>query len=251
MARFKPYDYKQRVMIPIALEDQIMPGTLEHAIHELVENRLDLSVFESRYRNDKTGRPALNPKILLKVILLAYSRGIIGSRRIEKACQENIIFKALTCDYVPDHATIAEFISGMGNQIQPLFCEVLLVCEETGLLGGTLFAIDGCKIPGNASKKWSGTFSELTERKEHLEKKLARLISEHQEIDRREKDSDNSDDSPRNFRQRQRERLEKQIHRIKEFLKNENPEMGKQGLEIKSNITDNQFAANVRCGYSV
>jgi transposase len=99
MARFKPYDYKQRIMIPVALDEQVMEGTLEYAIHELVENRLDLTPFHAKYRNDETGRPAINPKILLKIVLLAYSRGIVGSRRIERACHENIIFMALTCDY--------------------------------------------------------------------------------------------------------------------------------------------------------
>jgi hypothetical protein len=56
MAKYRPYDYSQRVMIPISLEDQSMPGTLEFAIHTLVQCRMDLSVFEDRYNNDDTGR---------------------------------------------------------------------------------------------------------------------------------------------------------------------------------------------------
>jgi transposase len=75
MAKFKTYDYRQRVLLPVSLEDQLMPGTLEFAIHTLVEKRLDMSIFEGKYRNDETGRAAYDPKILLKVVLLAYSRG--------------------------------------------------------------------------------------------------------------------------------------------------------------------------------
>jgi hypothetical protein len=60
--------------LPVSLEDQLMPGTLEFAIHTLVEKRLDMSIFEGEYRNDKTGRAAYDPKILLQVVLLAYSR---------------------------------------------------------------------------------------------------------------------------------------------------------------------------------
>ena len=86
MAKFIPYDYKQMVMPPIYLEDQLSPGTLEFAIHYLVETRMDLSLFDEKYKNDETGRSAYNPKILLKVVLFAYSRGLTGSRRIEKAC---------------------------------------------------------------------------------------------------------------------------------------------------------------------
>ncbi len=88
MAKYKPYDYDQMVMIPITLKEQLEPGTLEYAIHELVETRIDISIFEDRYENDDTGAPAFNPKILLKVVLFTYSRGIIGSRPIERACRE-------------------------------------------------------------------------------------------------------------------------------------------------------------------
>lgn len=243
MAKFKPYDYKQRVMIPVALDEQIMEGTLEYAIHELVENRLDLTPFHAKYRNDETGRPAINPKILLKIVLLAYSRGLVGSRRIERACHENIIFMALTCDFRPDHATIADFVSSMQDQISPLFAEVLMVCEEMGLLGGTYFAMDGCKIPGNASKKWSGTLKELQEKKESLEKKIERLLKEHREEDRERSCGDNDDpDSPKNFRKRQIERLSRQVEKIKDFLSSAEPRIGKQGLELKSNVIDPESA---------
>jgi transposase len=87
MAKFKAYDYRQRVFLPVSLEDQLLPGTLEFAIHTLVETRLDTSGFEQKYRNDETGRTAYDPKILLKIVLLGYARGLISSRRIEQACR--------------------------------------------------------------------------------------------------------------------------------------------------------------------
>ena len=153
-----------------------MPGTLEFAIHTLVENRLDMSVFASKYRNDETGRAAYDPKVLLKVVLLGYSRGLISSRKIEQACRENVVFIALACGQQPDHSTIAAFVSSMKDEILPLFRDVLLVCEELNLLGGTMFALDGCKLPSNASKEWSGTFSELHKKKQKIEAKVAQLL---------------------------------------------------------------------------
>jgi transposase len=83
MGRFKRYNYAQGVFIPVFLEEQLMPGTLEYAIHSLVEKHIDISVFENRYSNDGTGRLAYDPKILLKVVLLGYSRGLISSRAPE------------------------------------------------------------------------------------------------------------------------------------------------------------------------
>ena len=184
MAKFKTYDYRQRVLLPVSLEDQLMSGTLEFAIHTLVEKRLDMSIFEGKYCNDETGRAAYDPKILLKVVLLAYSRGLISSRKIEQACRENVVFMALACGQQPDHSTIAAFISSMKDEILPLFRDVLLVCEEMNLLGGTMFALDGCKLPSNASKELSGTFTELQKKKQKIEVQVAQLLAEQIQTDR-------------------------------------------------------------------
>lgn len=133
MARYKQYDYAQTVMIPLSLEKQLTPGTLEFAIHILIQRYGDTSIFESRYKNDAAGCAAYAPKVLLKIVLLAYSRGILSSRRIEQACRENVTFMALACGMLPDHSTIAAFVSSMKEEILSLFRDILLVCEEQGL----------------------------------------------------------------------------------------------------------------------
>ena len=86
MARYKPYDYSQMMMVAVALDEQLEPGTLEHTIHYVVENRLDLSGFDQERINDETGRPGYDPRVLLKVVLLGYSRGKLSSRKLEAAC---------------------------------------------------------------------------------------------------------------------------------------------------------------------
>jgi len=55
-------------------------------------------------------------------------------------------------------APIAALISSRKDEIQSLFRDVLLVCEKINLLGGITFALDGYKLPSNASREWSGTF---------------------------------------------------------------------------------------------
>jgi transposase len=242
MAKFKGYDYRQRVFLPVSLEDQLMPGTLEFAIHILVETRLDTSGFEQKYRNDETGRTAYDPKILLKLVLLGYARGLISSRKIEQACRENVIFIALACGQQPDHSTIAAFVSSMKDEILPLFRDILLVCQEMDLLGGTFFALDGLKLPSNASKEWSGTRSELQRKKERIEAKVKELLEEHVQ-------EDQGDDNPpgpkgpyRTNRERQVQRLQKQAERLEKWLKEKKAKYGTTGKEISSNVTDNDSA---------
>jgi transposase len=186
MAKFEAYDYRQRVFLPVSLEDQVMPGILEFAIHTLVETRLDTSAFEPKYRNDETGRTACDPKILLKIVLLGYARGLMSSRKIEQACRENVVFIALACGQQPVHSTVATFVSPMKAEILPLFRDVLLVCQEMGLIGGTFFALDGLKLPSNASQEWSGTRSELHRKKERLEAKVQELLTEYVQDDNRD-----------------------------------------------------------------
>jgi hypothetical protein len=78
--KYKSYDYSQSVLIPVSLEEQLRPGTLEFAIQTLAETRMNLSIFDSPYVNDETGRLAYDPKILLKDVVFGSSRGLFSSR---------------------------------------------------------------------------------------------------------------------------------------------------------------------------
>jgi transposase len=243
MAKYKPYDYRQMVMLPVSLEDQLMPETLEFAIHTLVENHMEMSRFDERYHNDETGCSAYDPKVLLKVVLLGYSRGLISSRKIERACCENVVFIALACGQRPDHSTIAAFVSSMKGEILPLFRDVLLVCEEMNLLGGTFFALDGVKLPCNASKQWSGTISELRGKKLRIEHRVEQLLEQHEREDRSDEDLlGRGSSSQRDRREEQVKRLKKRAERIASWLEHNEAKVGAKGKEIRSNITDNESA---------
>jgi transposase len=235
MARYKPYKYDQMVMIPISFQDQLEPGTLEYTINELVEHHIDPSVFEARYQNDSTGAKAIHPKLLLKVILFGYSRGMISSRQIERACGENILFMALSGGCRPDHSTLAHFVSSMQKEIESIFGNILLVCDELDLLGGTHFSLDGVKLPSNASKEWSGTFKELKKKRAKLQEKLQQVITEHIR-------QDGLSNSATDRHQQQEKRLLHLVERLNEFLQEEKPKIGKGRKEIQSNLTDHQSA---------
>jgi len=233
MAKYKPSNEDQMVMLPISLQDQLVPGTLEHTINRLVEENIDLSVFDARYNNDETGAAAIHPKILLKVILLAYAKGMISSRQIERACHENILFIALSYGYAPDHSTIAAFVSSMQKEISSLFSDILTVCDELDLLGGTHFSLDGVKLSANVSKEWSGTIAELKHKRDKLQEKLKRVMEEHAQADQHPQVEIE--------RQKKRERrFQLQVERLNEFIKDREPKRGSNGKEIQSNAVDNE-----------
>ena len=186
MARYKPYDLKQDKFIAVSYADQIVPGSFEYALNEIVEEHLDLTVFARRYRTDETGRLAYDPKVLLKIVLYGYYKGIVSSRKLEEACRRNVVFMALSADTRPHCTTIAAFVAELENEIVELYRDVLLYCEELGLLGKEHFAVDGCKLPSNASKQWSGTHAELRERQQKMEQAARTIVRRHRERDERE-----------------------------------------------------------------
>ena len=241
MPRFKHYNYDQDSMVVINYQEQLQPGTFEHAIHYLIEHKLDLSVFHPKYRNEDTGRLAYDPAILLKIILFAYSKGITSSREIQWCCETNILFKALSCDTVPHFTTLAKFVSQHADEIEELFEQVLLVCHEQGLLGNELFAIDGCKMSSNAAKEWSGTFKELDEKRTKLKRLIRHHLREHHERDEAETEAELDRDIRRANTILS---LDEAMNKVDRFLKTSSPRMGhgKRRKEVKSNITDNESA---------
>ena len=240
MPRFIPLNYQQTSMVVINYLDQLQFGTFEHAIHHLIDERLDLSVFYPKYQNDATGRPAYDPAALLKIILFGYSKGITSSRELQWCCETNIIFKALSCDSVPHYTTIAAFVSGRKQEIESVFEQVLLICHQQGLLGNELFAIDGCKMSSNAAKEWSGTFKELQEKRIKLKRQISYHMNEHEKLDK----SESADEVRKQRAVQAIETLNKAHEKIEQFLKESEPRMGKgkRPQEVKSNITDNESA---------
>ncbi|WP_235263681.1 transposase, partial [Nitrincola sp. A-D6] len=166
-------------------------------------------------------------------MLFAYSRGITSSRKIAQACRENVIFMALSADSQPHHSTIADFISRMDEVIAPLFTHVLMVCDGLNLIGREMFAIDGCKLPSNAAKEWSGTRAELNRKQAKIDRAVSRMMTAHQQGDR--------EDQPPEILAREKaqiEKLEKVSAKIKKHLVTAPERLGQRGTPVKGNITD-------------
>lgn len=238
MPRFKEYNPGQTVLLPVSFDRQILPGTFEYTLNYLVDEKLDLTIFHHKYNNEETGRPAYDPNLLLKIVLLAYSRGITGSRRIEALCRENVLFMALSADSRPHFTTIADFISSSSTEIAKLFKQVLLICDEMGLIGKEMFAIDGCKLPSNASKEWSGTKANLKKKSQKIDRAVRHMLNKH-------RDEDRQGEPPISIRQREEQQIKtllKASDKIDRFLQENDERLGHSGKAVQSNITDNESA---------
>lgn len=236
MACYKLVDRSPR-FLPVDLAAQLMPGSFEHALDLLIDTEIDLSGIEKRYVNDKTGAPAYDPAVMLKIVLLAYSRGVISSRSIERLCRENVLFIAISGDSAPQFTTVAKFVRELGDEASAIFTQVLLICDRQGLIGRQMFAIDGVKLPSNADKRHSGTHAELAHEAERIEKAVVTMLDAH-------RSGDEAKDSPQDeSRAKARlERLQAEARRIREFLATHEERRSEKGAIRKSNVTDNDSA---------
>jgi len=227
----------QMKMLPIAFDKQILPDSFEYSLCYLIDHEIDQKIFHHRYVNDVNGRPAYDPAILLKIIILAYSKGITSSRKIEALCRENIIFMAISADSQPHFTTLADFVSRSDKEIAILFKQILFICDDLQLIGKEMFAIDGCKLPSNASKDWSGTHDELSRKHKKIDKAVNYILKQHQENDKKSLSSELIERG-----EKQIKKLKSSSEKIKQFLKNNDERTGISGKPIKSNITDNDSA---------
>jgi transposase len=230
MPRYKPVE-RNGLFIAVVLEEQIQPGTFEFALQHLVDEELDLTALDAKFRNDATGASAYDPRVMLKIVLLAYSRGLITSRKIEQACEHNVLFMAVSGDARPCYTHIAKFVRELGPDIQSLFAQVLMTCDRLGLIGRTMFAIDGVKLPCNASKERSGTHAELAHRAERLDKAAAKIVAQHQAQDEHGEPLDNR-------RQARIDELRREARKTREFIATSPKRVNRKGSELKTNLTD-------------
>jgi hypothetical protein len=154
--------------------------------------------------------------------------------------QENIMVKTLARDAEPDHGAIAHVISSRAQAVKELFPQVLFECHAPGLIGGELFAINGCKPPSNASKEWSGTIAELGKKPADWTRPMERIVGQCLQPDREGKGTSGINATAASYvyeeqyRKRHVERPEKKPAALQRFLEGAKPRIGAGGEEVKS-----------------
>jgi transposase len=163
---FHPCDREQLMMLPPSVADWIPEDDLSRLVIEAVE-QFDLRPFYAKYK-DGSGQSAYRPEVMISLLLLAYCQGIRSSRSIERLCVNDIRFRMVTCNLMPDHTTIARFRSGWRKELQALFVQVLELCAQAGLVKLGAVAIDGTKIKANAAMESNRSRQQLAQMVEQM-----------------------------------------------------------------------------------
>ena len=150
----------QPMLLPPDLREWLDEDHLAWFVIEAIEE-LDLEPFYASYRADGHGRAAHDPKMMVTLLTYAYAVGERSSRGIERRCREDIAFRVICANQVPDHATVARFRVRHQDALGDLFGQVLTLCAEAGLVEVGVIAVDGSKFAAGASDSAIRTYEQI------------------------------------------------------------------------------------------
>jgi transposase len=153
---------EQGFLLPPDVRDWLAPDHLAWFVIDAV-GQMDLSAFYRAYRADGHGRAAYEPSLMVTLVLYAFSTDVRSSRAIERHCRQDVAYRVISGNVVPDHATIARFIVRHQGALADLFSEVLRLCDQAGLVKPGVVAIDGTRLASNASRERNHGFGKIAE----------------------------------------------------------------------------------------
>ena len=153
--------------MPPSLREWLPEDHLAWFVLDAVEE-IDLSAFYGAYREDGWGRAAFEPQMMVALVLYAYAVGERSSRQIERRCREDLAFRVLTANQIPDHATIARFRARHEQALAGTFTQVLALCAKAGLVSVGVVALDGSLLSGNASPGATRSYTSIREEVERM-----------------------------------------------------------------------------------
>lgn len=181
---FLPYAQDQQFLLPPSLHEWVKEESLERFVSDLIDH-LDeagrLAVFYASYREDGWGHPAYHPVMLVKVLVYGYAIGVRSSRKLARALETHVPFRYLAANQQPDFRTISDFRKQHLEAFEVLFEEVLALCREAGLAELGRVALDGRRVPGNASLARNRTRAQLREEVQQILEEAERIDAEEDE----------------------------------------------------------------------
>ena len=220
MKRFIQGEHRgQSTLLPESLDDYVSDTNPVRVVDVFVD-KLDLVSFgfESATPAD-TGRPAYHPAILLKIYIYGYLNRTQSSRRLERETQRNVELMWLTGRLMPDFKTIANFRKDNSKAIRGVCRQFVVLCQQLGLFGANMVAIDGSKFKAVNNRDRNFTSAKLKRRMEEIESSIDRYLTALEAADQEE---------PKSF-QPKVVRLEERIAKLKAQMKE------LQAIEIQLN----------------
>ena len=175
---YQPWTQDQAYLLPPSLRDWLPQDHLAWFILDVV-SQLDLSAIERAIQSkDARGQRPYHPSVMVALLVYAYCTGVYSSRRIERACHEDVAFRVITGNAQPYFTTVNEFRRVHREHFAALFVQVLKLCREAGLVKLRHVAIDGTKVKANASKHKAMSYKRMLKEERRLRAEVERRLGE-------------------------------------------------------------------------
>jgi transposase len=157
---FLSCDRDQPMLLPPDLRDWLDDDHLAWFVIDAVKE-LDLEPFYGAYRADGHGADGHDPQMMVTLLAYAYAVGERSARQIERRCREDVAFRVICANQVPDHATIARFRVRHEEALAGLFGGVLGLCAKAGIVDVGVVAVDGTKLAADAADGAIRTYEQI------------------------------------------------------------------------------------------
>ena len=174
--KFREWQPDASWLFPPSPRDWLPDGHLVDFLLE-VTAQVDISPIVDDYASDYGGQPPFHPRMMLVLLLYAYSEGVFSSRKIMKRCATDVAFRVIVGEDIPDFRRIAEFRARHLKHLQLLFLEVLVLCREAGLLKVGRLSLDGTKVKANASRNKAMSYDHMGPKAEQLQQEIDALLA--------------------------------------------------------------------------
>lgn len=171
-------DRFQITLFPESIDDYISENNPVRIIDVYIEKLDHKALGFSKTECPPVGRPPYNPKDLSKLYLYGYLNRIRSSRRLEHEAARNIEVIWLLKKLKPDFKTIADFRKDNKKAIKNLFRDFNKLCDEWGLFGKELVAIDGSKFRACNSKKNNFNAKKLERHIKYIDEKIDQYMQD-------------------------------------------------------------------------
>lgn len=222
---FKAYSMEQLRLLPPSLDELIPAEHLVRVVNRVVDE-LDIEPLLAKYKGG--GTSSYHPRMMLKVIVYAYTQKIYSSRKIEKALWENIGFMWISGGNKPDFHTINNFRGDtLKEVVRKVFASLMEWLVEEGYVKMENYFVDGTKVGAN-SNPHKVVWAKRTKRyKEKLQQQIETLLDEIEQVN----ECENEEYGEENLEELGEhshitaEKLKQKVAELNEALKNQ-PEEG-------------------------
>jgi len=183
---FRPWQPEQTTLLPPSPREWL---SADHQVYFLLDlvDELDLSaILLPAQAKDPRGEKGFDPRMMTLLLLYAYCVGTVSSRKIERACHEDLAFRVLTGNQQPDHSCISEFRRRNLDSLKGLFIQILRLCQKAGMVSLGHVALDGTKVQANASKHKAMSHERMLRAEKQLQQEINALMRKAEILDAQE-----------------------------------------------------------------